>query len=60
MFLIALKFNCYFASVIYEKLTMNCTKKNKCDPMPANEALCGKIKFELAKKVKISQKLKYA
>ena len=34
-----------------------------CDPMPANEALCGKINFELwAKmwsKVKISQKIKY-
>ena len=37
---------------------------DKCDPTPANEALCGKINFELRakmwSKVKISQKLKYA
>ena len=37
---------------------------NICDPMPANEALCSKIHFELwakmQSKVKISQKLKYA
>ena len=35
-----------------------------CDPMSANEALSGKINFELwakmSSKVKISQKLKYA
>ena len=58
MFLIALKFNCYFASVIYEKLTMNCTKKNKCDPMPANEALCGKIKIWVSKKGQNFSKIK--
>ena len=37
---------------------------NICDPTPANEALCGKINFELWAKMqskgKISQKLKYA
>ena len=36
----------------------------KCDPTPANEALCGKINSELwakmSNKVKISQKFKYA
>ena len=37
---------------------------DNCDSTPANEALCGKIYFELwakmQSKIKISQKLKYA
>ena len=60
-----IRFRASFAKIVHPYFQSEVTHiVAMCDPTPANEALCGKINFELwakmQSKVKISQKWKYA